>query len=193
MSLSAAGPRRLVHRRDIQLCGYVREDGQMEVEARMCDVKTYSMPSHDRHLIAAGEPLHDMWIRLTLLPDTMEITGCEASMDATPYGICPQTAPHMGRLVGLKIGKGFLRAAAQRVGGVEGCTHLRELLQPLATVAYQTRYSLQVHPHALEGKMQRGERDSGPGLLNSCHSYAETSPVVARLRQAEGWGQEETR
>lgn len=188
MSLSAAGPRRLIHRRDIQLCGYVREDGQLEVEARMCDVKTYSMPNHDRHLIAAGEPLHDMWVRMALIPDSMEITACEASMDATPYGICPQTAPGMGRLVGLKIGKGFLRAAAQRVGGVEGCTHLRELLQPIATVAYQTRYSLQIHADAVEGRQQRRGVDPGAGLLNSCYSYAEASPVMTRLRQEEEAG-----
>lgn len=184
MPLSAAAPRRLIHTRDIQLCGYLREDGQMEIEARMSDVKSYSMENHDRKTIAAGEPLHEMRIRMAIIPETMEITACEAAMDATPYAICPQIAPQMERLVGLKIGKGFLRAAAQRVGGVEGCTHLRELLQPVATVAYQTRYSLQVH--AIDGKMRRGEADSGPGLLNSCYSYAETSQVVARLRQEAG-------
>lgn len=180
MPLSVAGPRRLIHMRDIKVSGYVREDGQIEVEARMSDVKSYSMPNHDRQMIAAGEPLHDMWIRLSLIADSMEITACEARMDATPYAICPQTAPKMERLVGLKIGKGFLRAAATRVGGVEGCTHLRELLQPLATVAYQTRYSLLTHE--LEGKAKE-ETASAPeaGLLNSCHAYAEDGPVVARF------------
>lgn len=179
MPLSAAGPRRLIHTRDIQLCGYVREDGQIEVEARMSDVKSYSMENHDRKMIAAGEPLHDMRIRMALMPQSMEITACEARMEATPYAVCPQIAPNMGRLVGLKIGKGFLRAAALRLGGVEGCTHLRELLQPLATVAFQTHYSLQVH--GIDGKKKSEEADAGPGLLNSCHAYAETSPVVARL------------
>lgn len=179
MPLSAAQSRRLIHTRDIQLCGYVRDDGQIEVEARMRDVKSYSMESHDRHLIAAGEPLHDMRIRMAFMPQSMEITACEASMEATPYAICPQTAPKMDRLVGLKIGKGFLRAAAMRVGGTEGCTHLRELLQPLATVAFQTHYSLQTH--GVDGKTKPAEVDSGAGLLNTCHAYAETSPVVARL------------
>lgn len=183
MPLSAATSRRLIHTRDIQLCGYLREDGQIEIDVRMSDVKTYSMENHDRKMISAGEPLHEMRIRMAIIPETMEITACEAAMDATPYALCPQIAPKMERLMGLKIGKGFLRAAAQRVGGVEGCTHLRELLQQVATVAYQTRYSLQVHAHAIDGNMRRGEVESGPGLLNSCYSYAETSPVVARLRQ----------
>lgn len=179
MPLSAAGSRRLIHTRDIQLCGYLREDGQIEVEAKMSDVKSYSMKNLDRHTIAAGEPLHEMRIRIALTPDTMEITACEASMDATPYSVCPQIATTMGRLVGLKIGKGFLRAAALRVGGTEGCTHLRELLQPVATVAYQTRYSLQTHD--VDGKTRTQEADTGAGLLNSCHAYAQTSPVVARF------------
>lgn len=180
MPLSAAGPRRLIHTRDIQLCGYVREDGQIEVEARMSDVKSYSMENHDRHVIAAGEPLHDMRIRMTLIPQTMEITACEASMEATPYAVCPQTALKMERLVGLKVGKGFLRAAALRVGGTEGCTHLREMLQPVATVALQTLYSLKTQ--GVDGKTKPDEAEIGPSLLNSCHAYAETSPVVARQR-----------
>lgn len=183
MPLSAAGSRRLVHMRDVQLRGYVRDDGQIEIEARMTDVKSYSMGNLDRTMIAAGEPLHDMWIRMTLTPADLEITACEARMDATPYNMCPQTAPKMERLVGLKVGKGFLRAAGQRVGGTEGCTHLRELLQPMATTAYQTQYSLK--NHALDGQPRKDNHGLAPGLLNSCHSYVETSPVVARLTAEE--------
>ena len=181
MPLSAApSPRRLLHTREVTLQGYLREDGLIEVEARMTDVKSYSMANIDRAGIPAGVPLHDMWIRMTLTVEEMEIVACEAAMDSTPYNICPQTAPNMARLVGLKIGKGFLRAAAQRVGGVEGCTHLRELLQPVATTAYQTRYSVLNHgPDGGEGKDKPG---LAPALLNTCHSYNETGPVVARLR-----------
>lgn len=181
MSLPAASARRLVHVRDVKLSGYVRADGQIEVEARMHDTKSYSMENHDRQMIAAGEPLHDMWIRMTLTPDEMEITACEARMDATPYAVCPQAAPGMERLVGLKIGKGFLRAAALRVGGAEGCTHLRELLQPVATVAYQTRYSLQ--NHEIGGTSKRAAPESRAPMINSCYAYAQTGKLAASMRQ----------
>lgn len=180
MPLPAASSRRLLHMRDVQLRGYVREDGQIEIEARMTDVKSYNAPNIDRTVIAAGEMLHDMWIRMTLTPDELEITACEAVMDATPYHICPQTAPKMERLVGLRIGRGFLKAASLRVGGVEGCTHLRELLQPVATTAYQTQYSLL--NHTLDGGARADRQELAPGMLNSCHSYDENSAVVARLR-----------
>ncbi len=183
MPLPAAAARRLLHTRDVQLRGYLREDGQIEIEARMTDVKTYSAPNIDRSMIAAGEPLHDMWIRMTLTPDELEITACEAVMDSTPYGICPQAAPKMERLVGLKIGKGFLKAASLRVGGVEGCTHLRELLQPVATTAFQTQYSLL--NHELDGGAREIEHGLAPGMLNSCHAYNEHGPLVARLRAEE--------
>lgn len=183
MKLTSAASRRLIHTRDVQLRGYLREDGQIEIEARMTDLKTYSMNTVDRGSIPAGEPLHDMWIRMTLTPDELEITACEAAMDFTPYDICSQTAPKMERLVGLKIGKGFLKAASMRVGGVEGCTHLRELLQPVATTAYQTQHSLL--NHAQDGKTRKERRSLAPELLNSCHSYNEDGPVVARLRAKE--------
>ncbi|RDJ93830.1 DUF2889 domain-containing protein, partial [Lacticaseibacillus rhamnosus] len=44
----------------------------------------------------------------------------------------------LARLAGLQIKPGFLKEAARRVGGTLGCTHLRELLQQMATTAYQT-------------------------------------------------------
>ena len=188
MTLPAAASRQLVHSRDIKLSGYLRADGQIEVEARMRDTKSYSMENQDRSLIAAGEPLHDMWIRMTLTAEEMEITACAASMDATPYAVCPQVAPNMDRLVGLKIGKGFLRAAIMRVGGADGCTHLRELLQPVATVAYQTRYSLQNHEIGGQKRSDRpasgaNGQDIEANRLNSCYAYAETGALMAHLRQ----------
>lgn len=180
MPLPKAAPRNLLHLRDVTLRGYERADGLMEVEARIVDTKTYTFANHDRGGVAAGEPLHEMWIRVTLTPD-LEITACEASTEAAPYTYCKGAAPNMARLAGLKVGKGFLRAAMQRLGGAQGCTHLRELLQPLGTVAFQTRIGF--------GKSAQAAKTPEPGapggvmdrrMLNSCYAYGEASPVVAR-------------
>jgi hypothetical protein len=157
------------------LRGYQREDGLVDVEARMTDEKPYSFGNHDRDGIRAGEYLHDMWLRLTVDLDMM-VVDCEAAMDATPYTICPGVAPNIKRLIGLQIGKGFMRTAMQRLGGVEGCTHLRELLQPVATVLFQTFVGLRGHSL---------EREVPPQLLNTCYSYDETGPVVTRRLPAE--------
>ncbi|OYV41750.1 MAG: hypothetical protein B7Z81_00570 [Acidocella sp. 20-61-6] len=176
MPLSRATPRKLLHSRDIQLRGYEREDGLVDIEARMTDTKSYSWRNHDRGGIHAGEPLHDMWMRVTVGPD-MVIRAVEAEMDATPYQVCPGAAPNFERLVGLNIGKGFLKAAMALVGGVEGCTHLRELLQPIATVAFQTMFSLQ---HGRRKQSGEGEKAVPDALVNTCYAYDAQGPVVAR-------------
>ncbi len=109
------------------------------IEARLTDTKSYGFATDDRPWIDPGEPLHGMSMRMTVDED-MTIVGFEASTDYSPYRICPEIAPNYAKLVGIRIGRGFMRAVAERVGGTHGCTHLRELLQPMATVAFQTLY-----------------------------------------------------
>jgi hypothetical protein len=176
MPLSPAAPRNLLHLRDIQLRGYTREDGLVDIEAHMTDIRTESFANEDRGGIRAGEPLHDMWMRITVDRD-MVIQACEAAMDSTPHHFCAGAAPNVERLVGLRIGPGFIKAAVARINRTEGCTHLRELLQPIATVAYQTFFGIRD-----QNGVPRGLR---PGALNSCYALDENGPVVARARAEE--------
>lgn len=172
MPLSEPVAREMLHTRRIVLNGYRRADGLYDVEAQLTDTKTYGFANEDRAFIEPGEPLHGMSMRMTVDED-MLITGFEAATDYSPYTICPQVAPNFARLVGLRIGRGFLRAAAERVGGVHGCTHLRELLQQMATVAFQTLYPV------LAKRAQAGASPE-PSLLNTCYAYGADSPVVQR-------------
>jgi len=144
----------------------------------MTDEKTFSFGNQDRSGVNAGEYLHDMSVRLTI-NRAQEIIEAHASMDATPYAICPAIAPHFSRLVGLHLGRGFLKSAMMRLSGVEGCTHLRELLQPLATTAFQTLVGLNFGDATLEPALT-------VSLLNSCHAYDEHGPVIARRRARQG-------
>jgi len=177
MPLPVPAPRKLLHLRDIAVRGYLREDGQIDVEAHMTDVKTHTFGNTQRGEIPAGDPLHGMWLRLTI-DDSLTITAVAAAMDYTPHHICPAIIPNFQRLVGLSIAKGFLRAASERLGGTDGCTHLRELLHPIGTVTFQTVFSV---------KGSEIPRDStSPGstripaiLLNTCHAYKEPSPLQA--------------
>jgi len=161
----------MVHLRDIQLRGFEREDGLLEVEAHLTDVKTYSHPGHFR----AGEPVHDMWLRVAIDPDLV-IRECAAAMEATPYDACPMAAPNMQRLVGLKIGKGFIKNAMALLGGGEGCAHLRELLQPIATTAMQSMAVFRMEA------TRPGEKLTTPALIGSCYAYREDGAIVADLR-----------
>jgi hypothetical protein len=174
MPLSEPMEREPLHSREILLRGYRRADGLFDIEAQLTDTKSYGFPSEDRGWILPGEPLHGMSMRMTVDED-LQIVACEAASDHTPYAICPGAAPNMARLAGLTIKPGFLKEAAARVGGTEGCTHLRELLQQMATVVFQTLYPVR----ARKGREEAGSGNT-PALLNSCYAYASDKAVVKR-------------
>lgn len=178
MPLSQPVARSLQHNRDITLRGYEREDGSFDIEAHLTDTKAYPLPNLDRGTLMPGEALHDMWIRLTVDAELL-ILSCEAATDSSPYAICPDIAPNFARLAGVRIGPGFNRAVKERVGGTEGCTHLRELLAQMATVAYQTLYSVRTRRRRDSGE---GEPPLSPGIVGTCHAYAPDSPVVRRRK-----------
>ncbi len=184
MPLSPPAARQHLHTRTITMQGFEREDGLYDIEAHLVDTKTYGFDSQDRGRVEAGEPLHGMWVRLTVGED-MVIRACEAVSDHTPYRICPEVTPNFARLAGVSVGPGFNRAVKERVGGPLGCTHLREVLAQMATVAYQTIGPRRWRRLAAERAAQiaRGETPTiKPRVLpvNSCYAYAEGSEVVRR-------------
>ncbi len=190
MPLSPPPARELLHLRDIALRGYLRADGLYDIEAHLTDTKTQGFTSEERGYVEVGEPVHGMWMRLTVDAD-LTVIACEANTEFSPYPqICPQAADNFSRLAGLSIKRGFVKAAMARVGGTEGCTHLRELLQQMATVAFQTLYSV-----LMRRERQRAEatgdtrtpeegiatRDGGrPVLLDTCLAWGSASPVIKR-------------
>jgi hypothetical protein len=191
MPLSPPQDRELLHSRDIVLRGYRRADGLYDIEAQLTDAKSYGSANRDRGYIAAGEPIHGMWLRLTV-DDERRIVACEAASDHTPYAICPAAAPNFARLAGLQIKPGFLKEAAKRVGGTAGCTHLRELPQQMAPTAYQTIDPARAKREAdAAGEGDKPGSDKldiriaakmggAPAILNTCIAYSTDSPVVQR-------------
>lgn len=183
MPLPEPAERDLLHLRDISLRGYQRADGLFDIEAHLLDTKAHAFENENRGLMPAGAPLHGLWIRLTIRED-MEIVACEASSDHTPYALCPGAAPNFARLAGLRIGPGFNRAVNERVGGVLGCTHLREVLGQMATVAYQTLYPLRARREAAERARILAEGGTPPrrkpDLVGSCIAYAPDSPITLK-------------
>jgi hypothetical protein len=176
MPLSPPAERQHLHTRAIDLRGYARADGLFDIEAHLLDTKTYPFENEDRGTVVPGEALHGMWVRMTVGEDMV---------------IRPQVTPNFGRLAGVAIGPGFSRAVKERVGGAEGCTHLREVLAQMATVAFQTIGPIRWRKAraAREEAIARGE--SPPPLkravpIGSCYAYAPEGPVVTRMQdQAE--------
>ena len=172
MPLSHAAPRKLIHTRAIECKGYQREDGLWDIEAHLVDTKTYvHTRRHGGQARQPGEPLHNMWLRLTIDLD-LRIHVAEAKTDDGPYPICGDIAINFKTLAGVKIGPGWRREIAARLGGVKGCTHLVELLGPLGTTAFQAT-----------GRARQAREAGKPALkkpyqLNSCHVYKDDSKAV---------------
>jgi hypothetical protein len=191
MPLTPPQPREAIHTRAIEINGYRREDGLFDIEAHLTDTKSFGQTNYDRGFIPAGEPIHDMWLRLTI-DGAMTIVDVAAVSDKTPYVACPSAAPNFSRLTGLRIKGGFIREANQLVGGNVGCTHLRELLQQMATTAFQTINPARVRKEMRdEGAQERPGSDEvdaritekmggPPKILNTCIAYADTGALAQR-------------
>ena len=172
MPFSASMPRKLVHTRQIECKGYEREDGLWDIEAHLVDTKAFDHKRRDGvRERRAGEPVHDMWLRLTIDLD-MVVHDVEALTDAGPYPNCGEITPNFKKLIGVKIGAGWRREIAARVGGALGCTHLVELLGPLGTTAFQATGRAREAHNAGKPSTRK------PYQIGSCHIYKEDSPAV---------------
>lgn len=169
MPLSPAAPRQRLHVRDIRFEGFVREDGLIDVEGRLVDVK-----DHDMTLLSGvrprGEPVHDMWVRVTIDRELF-VREIEASTDAAPYEGCETIAHAYRKLVGVNLMHGFRRALSEAMGGVKGCSHLTEMIGGIPTAAVQLFASL---------KKREDEGHRKPFQLDRCHALDTTSDVVRR-------------
>ena len=173
MPLPQPRTRKHIHTRTIDYRGYQREDNLWDIEAHMTDTKTYPIKNNWRGQLDVGEPLHEMLIRITI-DNNFFIQDVWTKTENSPFEICPEIAPAYKSLVGIQMGQGWRKAIRQKVGGIRGCTHLTELLFPMATVAMQTIWPLQS-----KNKKKSSQKSSGaPTVLNTCHAWESNSPVV---------------
>jgi hypothetical protein len=170
LPLSDPAARERLHRRAITIDGYRRADGLYDIEGEIIDTKTYPLTLEHRSA-APGEPLHHMRVRFTVDEDLV-IRAAEAATEAGPYAICGGGAASFSRLAGLRIGAGFVREAMARLGGPVGCTHIRELVQQMGTVAFQTLFG--------QRTKQVSEDAVAARMVNSCYAFAADGPVVRR-------------
>lgn len=173
MPLSAPAKRILQHTRTVTCKGFRREDGLWDIEGHLVDIKDHDIISKERNdgRIPAGEAIHDLALRITVNLDLM-IVDAEASMDSTPFAYCKGISEAYKKLIGLQIKPGFTRATKSLFSGENGCTHLLELLGPIATSAYQATYQVR----ETEDNWTQG--NPLPDVMNTCHSWSQKSPVV---------------
>ena len=163
-----------LHHRKLDLRFFRRRDGLYEVEGRLVDTKTHPF----RRLLAEhddppGHHLHDITVRVVLDAE-LQVQGADADMPSTPFKICPGAARALQSLVGLRIGAGWNKRVRELLGGVALCTHIVELLDPMATTALQGIAPQRIADANGTGAYRRFQVDS-------CYSFASGREVVARL------------
>lgn len=188
MPLSPPVGRQHLHTRRVTCQGFFREDGLWDIEGRITDEKTYEHSNEWRGQLKPGDFVHDMSIRLTV-DHSFTIVDVEAVTDKSPYRICGDVTPDFKKLIGLRIGGGFHREVRARLGGVHGCTHIVELLGPVATTAFQTVSSGKARELNRAHRAKNGHVPEPPAepkprrkpyVVDTCHAWAANGPVAKR-------------
>lgn len=182
MPLSPPVERQHIHTRKVTCTGYRRADGLWDIEGHITDEKTYPFENPYRGRLEPGDFIHQMWVRLTV-DDTLTVQAVEAVTDHSPFPVCPAITPNFQRLIGLRIAAGWTAAVKERLSGIQGCTHLVELLGPVATTAFQTIMPLlnkeqEERRKAAEAAGAPKQAPKRPPLLNTCHAFRSDGPVV---------------
>jgi hypothetical protein len=167
--------RREIHHRQLDIRFFQRSDGLFEVEGKLLDRKSQPF----RRLFQAedtpaGMPLHDIVVRL-VVDENLLVHEASAALAASPFALCRGAADTLAPLKGLRIGAGWNKRVRELLGGAASCTHIVELLGPMATTVYQG-----LAPMRLARMTQQGN-DEHVTKIDSCYAYANQREVVARL------------
>jgi hypothetical protein len=134
-----------------------------------------------------NDTVHTVKARLVLSFPQYEIMVAEGGIERMPYpGFCQGAYAVLPQLVGVTIGRGFRRAAAEILGGAESCNHLHTLINDMATCAFQMNYyaSKRMAERAsldweelMKSDAKRRMTVLGwmPQLRNTCFAFSEAS------------------
>jgi len=162
--------REQLHVRHIEMSGWRRSDGLFEIEGRVTDQKPFDFrPISGDRVVAAQDFLHNLGVRLVFDADRV-IREVHTFSDAYPYEECSGGGASLQALVGLHIGAGWSSEVRKRLPPSDTCTHLREILLPLASAVFQT-----LGPFAFQDAV---DAQGKPPLIDSCHAYGASRKIV---------------
>ncbi|MDO8771952.1 MAG: DUF2889 domain-containing protein [Burkholderiaceae bacterium] len=176
MPLPEAAPRKLLHLRTLEFYGFARVDGFWDIEGRLTDRKPFGHLNYRNEPLSGGAPVHDMSVRLTL-NDELQLVAIEAATDASPFGGCHQVIPALQSLKGARLDVGWRQALKTRLPPSASCTHLSELLQATATVAFQT-LGFGRTPEGTNPLLAMGSGETPPFFVDKCHSWLADGEVI---------------
>jgi hypothetical protein len=159
------------HTRRIVCEGFERADGLFDIDAWLTDTKGVPLHMPLRGTLMPGEKQHHLGLRITV-DETLEIKDVVAMMDVTPSDLCRTAEPNFKKLIGLNFNAGFNREARSVLKGTLGCTHLLDLLGPMATTAFQVVWTKN---HDAQKAANPGKP---PAVMNNCAGWAEDGELM---------------
>jgi len=176
--VSTDDDRKLVHTRQITCRAFRMKNGFLEIEATVTDEKGQEVPFRSRPPVQVGEFMHRMSLTLTI-DDDYVIQDVRAQTLKAPWPMCGGTDDAYRGLIGLRIGAGFSQKVREILGGVQGCTHVTELVTQAANTYMQAswpdRISRQI---AIDPDPRNWPGNSTPAFVNQCHAWRQDGETM---------------
>ena len=176
--MNAPVARRPMHLRRIEMQAFARDDGLWDIEAHLRDEKPFAFHDPGRGPMKPGDPVHDIRVRLTV-DDARVIREVAVEMGSMPFGICHEVRDSLAPLVGERVGPGW-RNVLKKLPRTATCSHVREVLVPMATVVAQG-LSFGREPEGKVAVVPDPTLAEPPFFVDDCHSWRAEGPVVAHF------------
>ncbi|MBU2551385.1 MAG: DUF2889 domain-containing protein [Proteobacteria bacterium] len=176
-SLIKDGP---IHQRTIEVRTYPVEGDRVVAEGWLRDERLIPGYYWDGRIRPPHRP-HHMCVRLLIGGWPLTVLDAEAEMPTTPFEGCRTTSESLQKIVGLPLVSGFSDRVRERLGGVEGCTHLTALIVSMGPPALHGFWTMK----AREKQEPPRSFDEVPGLaytMNSCTLWAEDGPIIQMIK-----------
>ncbi len=178
--MSTDPERKLVHTRQIICRAFHRKDGLLDIEATLSDQKGQEVAFRSRPSVKVDEFMHRMSVTLTIDGD-YTIHDVKAATGQAPWAMCGGTDDAYRGLIGLRIGPGFTQKMKQLLGGVQGCTHVTELVAQAANTYMQASWPDRIARQMEVSADPRGWPDKSTlGFVNHCHAWRADGETLAQ-------------
>ena len=169
-----------VHTRQITCRAFRLKNGFLEIEATLSDEKGQEVVFRSRPPVLSGQFMHRMSVSMTIDSDYV-IQAVKAQTLQAPWPMCGDTDAAYRRLVGLRIGAGFSQQVREILGGVQGCTHVTELVSQIANTYMQASWPDRIaRQMAVDQDPRRWPDKSTLTFVNHCHAWRQDGKTLVQ-------------
>lgn len=171
------------HQRTITVTTHKAGAGRAVIEGRLTDRRNRENYLLTGEKLPAGD-IHDMIVRLLVDTESLTIEDVEVELVTVPRHECLELRDSLSGIKGVRIWKGFTGKIRSLLGGVNSCSHLKELVEAMGPAAIQGVFSLKAGNRAeLSALMDDRQirRTLAQSMVNTCYVWRESGPEYKRV------------